>query len=105
MNVLSSDLPDKITQPINQFIFLTSTKDFTARKTTATEIARAHGQHFFAHVCKRYDASEYYSSCMACVECQEQWYRGSGKHKPDPDIKPFSSAYIIAVVFFKDIRL
>ncbi|HID6496812.1 TPA: hypothetical protein ACXG3C_004473, partial [Klebsiella pneumoniae] len=42
---------------------------------------------------------------MACVECQKQWYRDNGKHKPDPDIKPFSSAYTIAAVFFKGIRL
>lgn len=74
-------------------------------KTAAAKIARARGQRFFVHICKRHGASEHYSSCMACVECQKQWYRDNGKSKPDPDIKPFSSAYTIAAVFFKGIRL
>ncbi|HHL1396234.1 TPA: hypothetical protein ACQ3CV_003767, partial [Klebsiella pneumoniae] len=63
------------------------------------------GQRFFVHMCKRHGASEHYSSCMACVECQKQWYRDNGKRKPDPEIKPFSSPYTIAAVFFKGIRL
>ena len=86
MSVLPFDLPDKAIQPTNQFIFLTGTEDFTTRKTAAAKIARARGQRFFVHMCKRHGASEHYSSCMACVECQKQWYRDNGKHKPDPDI-------------------
>ncbi|HBQ6585842.1 hypothetical protein [Klebsiella variicola] len=92
-------------QASNRFLFLTGNEDFTMRKTAAAKIARARGQRFFVHICKRHGASEHYSSCMACVECQKQWYRDNGKRKPDPEIKPFTSAYTIAAVFFKGIRL
>ncbi|HBX7165115.1 TPA: hypothetical protein MIB38_01560 [Klebsiella pneumoniae] len=92
-------------QTSNRFLFLTGNEDFTIRKTAAAKIARARGQRFFVHMCKRHGASEHYSSCMACVECQKQWYTDNGKRKPYPEIKPFSSAYTIAAVFFKGIRL
>ncbi|HBM3161055.1 hypothetical protein [Klebsiella michiganensis] len=110
-------------QTSNRFLFLTGNEDFTIRKTAAAKIARARGQRFFVHICKRHGASEHYSSCMACVECkrhgasehysscmacvecQKQWYRDNGKRKQYPEIKPFSSAYTIAAVFFKGIRL
>ena len=57
MSVLPFDLPDKAIQPTNQFIFLTGTEDFTTRKTAAAKIARAGGQRFFVHMCKRHGAS------------------------------------------------
>ena len=56
MSVLPFDLPDKAIQPTNQFIFLTGTEDFTTRKTAAAKIARARGQRFFVHMCKRHGA-------------------------------------------------
>lgn len=104
MSVLPFDLTDKAIQPTNQFIFLNGTEDFTIRKTAAAKIARARGQRFFVHICKRHGASEHYSSCMACVECQKQWYRDNGKHKPDPDIKPFISVYPLVKMTFRGLQ-
>ncbi|EQC1567338.1 hypothetical protein ACY2PK_000458 [Klebsiella aerogenes] len=91
-------------QTSNRFLFLTGNEDFTIRKTAAAKIARARGQRFFVHICKRHGASEHYSSCMACVECQKQWYRDNGKHKPDPDIKPFISVYPLVKMTFRGLQ-
>ncbi len=91
-------------QTLNRFLFLTGNEDFTTRKTAAAKIARARGQRFFVHICKRHGASEHYSSCMACVECQKQWYRDNGKRKPDPDIKPFISVYPLVKMTFRGLQ-